>query len=140
MYRQSPVELYTNLLLAAGLGIIYLAAALGFMGCLGRWNWSLTLLALVAGYLLTTAGSLPGVARLRQPVMPLACVLSGIGIAELLRWCAGRRRGDGGQPDAHRMQQQEVESVALGMGEESPLPHFLTRPAGSEQSPLEATR
>jgi 4-amino-4-deoxy-L-arabinose transferase-like glycosyltransferase len=93
MHQKSPEVLYTNLVLAIGLGMIYLTATLGFFGSVGRWSWGLTVLVLVAGYLVTIAGGPTGFSRMRQPVMPLACVFSGIGVAALLRWRTGRRSG-----------------------------------------------
>ena len=140
MHRESPAVLYTNLALAVGLGITYVAAALGLVVSLRRWNWGLAFLILGAGYLLAIAGGPTAIARLRLPAMPLVCVVSGIGIAEVLRWRAGRRRGEASRPDDHRIQQQEAESVVLGTRVESPTPHFLRRPTDSEQSPREPTR
>ena len=49
------------------------------------------MLTLCTAYLLTIAGGPSGVARMRIPLMPLVCLLAGIGISNLWRWWSGDR-------------------------------------------------
>ncbi|HTU26092.1 MAG TPA: glycosyltransferase family 39 protein [Pirellulales bacterium] len=111
MHRQTPSILYTNLVLAGVLGLIYLAATVGCLGFVRRPNWQLVPVLLVAGYLLAIAGGPTCIARLRAPAMPLACVLSGVGVAELLRLRKGRSSNDSRNNDP-RQQPDEADFAA----------------------------
>jgi hypothetical protein len=128
MHRESPTLLYTNLLLAAGLGILYSAAALGLVSSLGRWSWGLTVLVLMVGYLVTISGGPTGIPRLRHPVMPLACLLSGIGITAALRWRTDRPRNNGRRAVDRRAKRPETEELLVGSDSFGPRPRFATSP------------
>ncbi|HEX4145209.1 MAG TPA: glycosyltransferase family 39 protein [Pirellulales bacterium] len=137
--RQTPAELCSKALLAIVPAVIYLAAAFGCLRCLGRWNWNLTLVMLVAGYLWIVAGGPTGIARLRHPVMPLACVASGIGIAEVLRWRAARRRDDHPRDNNQTTKQREAQRPGRIAAASRPAPSLIGIPAWTQQRPLEPT-
>jgi 4-amino-4-deoxy-L-arabinose transferase-like glycosyltransferase len=92
MAREVPHVLIGNLVLGVVLGAIYCSAALGIVSGLRRLSWQLTFLAATASYFVIVSGGPTCVARLRQPVMPLVCVIGGLGVAEAVRWLVARKR------------------------------------------------
>jgi hypothetical protein len=90
MRREAPELLYATLTLAAVLGLLYCAAALGFAVSWRHFDWQWVFLLTLAAYFWLIGGTL-GCARLRQPVMPLVCLWGGWGLASLVAWF-GRER------------------------------------------------
>ena len=91
MRREAPELLYATLTLAAGLGLFYCAAALGLVASWRHFNWSWIFVFALWAYFCLISGTL-GTARLRQPAMPLVCLLAGCGLTHLVAWLGRVRR------------------------------------------------
>ncbi|HTU24879.1 MAG TPA: glycosyltransferase family 39 protein [Pirellulales bacterium] len=90
LQRDNPELLYATLALATGLGLAYCCAALGLLAVLRHFTWHWICLFVPAAYFWLLGGTL-GCARLRQPVMPLVCLLAGWGLAITMAWFRRRR-------------------------------------------------
>ena len=123
MHQKSPLLMYLNLSLAAILGGMYLTAAHGLLSSVRRRSGSLIVLVLVLGYLVAISAGPTGVARLRHPIMPLVCILSAIGIAELFRWRQGRNRRGSSLPSEIRVDSPTAKPWHLpGKPQTQPIP------------------
>ncbi len=84
MRREVPQVFYLNLTFGAVLALVYCASALGLITTWHRLNWQWTLSLVTLAYFFAVSGGPTGCARLRQPMMPVVCILAGYGIATLL--------------------------------------------------------
>ena len=84
--REAPLVFYTNLCMAGLLGLLYLGSFAAAPALLRNFNWQWTILAATTAYFLAVSSGATSVARLRHPVMPIICVLAGLGMATAFKW------------------------------------------------------
>jgi 4-amino-4-deoxy-L-arabinose transferase-like glycosyltransferase len=84
-----PLTVLLGLLLV----VTYVLAAVGVVGALPGKAWAVALLVGTAAYFALLSGGFIGTSRYRTPIMPIVCMLAGLGIANRLRTARGGRYG-----------------------------------------------
>ncbi len=96
LFNHKPLVFWSNVLLGVVLGFYLLLAAVGLFSKAVLKNRAAVMIFLIGVYFLALSGGPQAEGRFRHPVMPMVCVLAGLGLSLVQAWWRRRRSSHGG--------------------------------------------